>query len=139
MKELEKVIKVDFEEVVDLDREGFLDLLSELVVGAVFPCLSNISYEIMEFERPRFIVLHVSGEIEEDSDSEFDVCDVCKKRIDDEQRCICDAGHIFCEEHLIHADDPDFEDEEDMDDVDCKFCPVCEAEEFERDLKRCSD
>jgi len=72
MKELEKVVKVDFEEIVDLDREGFLDLLSELVVGAVFPCLHNIDYQIKGFEYPDLIVLNVSGEIEEDSDSEFE-------------------------------------------------------------------
>jgi len=72
MKELEKVVKVDFEEIVDLDREYFLDLLSELVVGEVFPCLSNIDYQVVGFEHPNLIVLNVSGEIEEDSDSEFE-------------------------------------------------------------------
>ena len=69
---------------------------------------------------------------------EADICEVCGIVINEENRCICEDGHMFCEKHLIHTDDPKFDEEDDMDNVSCSYCPICDKLHYERALKRCS-
>ena len=66
-------------------------------------------------------------------------CEICKKDLFEEERCICEYGHLFCEKHLVNTDDPEFEEEDDMDEVPSKYCPICDEIQSEKDMKRCSD
>jgi hypothetical protein len=73
-------------------------------------------------------MLNVYGQIEEDSDSEFDVCDLCKAKLsNDDERYICDAGHIFCEKHMIYIAEEFVEKEDDVTtNISCEYCPACD-------------
>jgi hypothetical protein len=134
-KFIEKVVEIDLEEIIDCNRDQFLDLLSEVVFDAVYPCLMDIHYEIIGFKSPHIIIMHVDGVYEPEEDE----CEVCDNILKDGETCICENGHRFCVKHLVNTDDPGFEEEDNMDDVPSKYCPICDEIQTEKDMKRCSD
>jgi len=64
-KEVKEIVRVDIEEIISLDREMFLDLISERAVG--HSCLSCVSYKIVK-GFGSYVELEVVGfdEIEKD-------------------------------------------------------------------------
>lgn len=71
-----------------------------------------------------------------DEEDDTDYCELCGSIMTDDNRCICQRGHMFCESHIINADQQ-LNDYELLDNLNCKYCPICDKEQHERDLKRC--
>lgn len=62
-----KVI-VDFNQILDIDLEGFLDCLSERLTGSLL--LMNIDYDIVGIVGPNELVINVSGNVSNIIDTE---------------------------------------------------------------------
>lgn len=63
MKEISELIKIDLDEIIEADFEGFLDMICEL---AGYPLLMNISYEVEGVDSDGSLQLRVCGEVEEE-------------------------------------------------------------------------
>lgn len=58
---LKATVKVSLSEIIHLDSEGFLDLLSELATGG--PLLMDIHYKVVGIgDEPNTIMLEVTGD-----------------------------------------------------------------------------
>ena len=62
-----KVI-VDFNQILDIDLEGFLDCLSERLTGSLL--LMNIDYNVVGIIGPDELVINVSGNVSNIIDTE---------------------------------------------------------------------
>lgn len=62
IKRINKIVEVSLSQLIDLDKEEIMDLLSELVTGSTYK-LTEIDYKIVGFETNNIIDLAVSGEI----------------------------------------------------------------------------
>lgn len=81
---IEKIVKIDLNDIIDCNLDQFLDLVSEEVIGGVYPCLMDISYEVVGFEAPHTIIIKVDGVYEPDEDEMDDDNDQFEK---DMKRC----------------------------------------------------
>lgn len=56
------ILKVDFRDIINNDFEGFLDILSENLIGN--PCLMGIDYKIVGYEDDSLLRIKVTGMVE---------------------------------------------------------------------------
>lgn len=59
---IEGIIPVDLNEIINLDKEQFLDLVSERLTGCTALC--NIDYSVIGSVGPQTILINVSGTTE---------------------------------------------------------------------------
>ena len=67
MRQVKKNVTITLNEVIEADLEGFLDLLSE-AVGE--PLLMDIGYRVVGHGEPSWIVIEVTGEVEEEAEGD---------------------------------------------------------------------
>ena len=56
------VVKVELRDIINTDFEGFLDILSENLIGN--PCLMGIDYKIVGYEDDSLLHIKVTGMVE---------------------------------------------------------------------------
>lgn len=56
------VVKVELRDIINNDFEGFLDILSENLIGN--PCLMGIDYKIVGYEDDSLLHIKVTGMVE---------------------------------------------------------------------------
>lgn len=63
MKKIERQVSVSYRDVIHVDFEGFLDLLSNEAVG--HECLMDINYHLVG-SKGDLLLFNVTGEVEEE-------------------------------------------------------------------------